>query len=493
MKKEKLTIDKVAELCKTDLNFLCTQILGYTDWDVCHDDLEAQLGRPSKRKLIMYPRGHLKTSFVTKAYAIQYILKNPNARVLIANQVWDRSREMLYEVKELLTGKSDLNKIFGNFQSGRWREDEIVISQRKQALAAPSIGTTGVEAEMTSAHFDLIILDDLQGMQNSQTKEQRDKVKRFYRYTAALLDPGGELILLGTRYHFDDYYSHILENERKYFDIQIRRVIEDGKVIFPKKFNLKFDEAKKDWIFTKEPTQDYINFLKKTMGQDFYSQYMNEPVDGENQLIKQEYFRYYERVPENLFKVLTVDPAISVRANSDFTGMVVCGMNEKRDIYVLDTVKQKWASPAEIIDKIFDMVDKWHPDAVGLETIGFQKTLKWGLEEEMRRRKQFFGIADLKASPKMKKEYRLKALEPYYRNRVILHQKWMTDLEQELMNIATDGFKGAHDDLADALAYQLDILVPGSDYKRFRVPVGSWQYEADEARKALSPYDFFKE
>lgn len=443
--------------------------------------------------MLMMPRGHLKTSFVTKGYAIQRVLKDPNTRVLIANQVWDKSREMLFEVKEFLTDKSDLSKIFGNFVSKRWREDEFVVSQRTKALSAPTIGTTGVEAEMTGSHYDVIILDDLQGLTNSQTKEQREKVKRFYRSMTALLDPGGQLIVLGTRWHFDDYYQDIMDNEAEYYDIMVRKVVENGRVIFPKKFNLKFSAEEKDWVFVKEPTLDYVKFLRKTMGSDFYSQYLNEPVDSENQLIKHEYFQYYQETPPNLFKVLTIDPAITVRYNADFTALVVCGMSPDRKIYVLDTVKGRWGSPQEIINQIFALQKHWKPHVVGIETMGFQKTLKYGMEEEMRRRRHFFAITDLKALPQINKVTRMKALEPYYRNRMIFHRKDQGDLEHELQNLTSDGFKGRHDDLIDCLAYQLDLLNPGSDVVDNSIPPGSWEAEVREAQRLLNPYSFFRE
>ena len=492
-RKKQVNVSDIQEACKNDLHFLCTQILGYGDWDKCHDDVEVILKRPSKRKLIMMPRGHLKTSFITKAYSIQCLLKNPDIRILIANQVWDRSREMLFEIKEFLTDKSDLHKIFGNFMSKRWREDEVVISQRKKALSAPTVGTTGVEAEMTGSHYDLIILDDLQGLTNCQTKEQRDKVKRFYRSMTALLDPGGQLVVLGTRWHFDDYYQDIMDNESDYFDVMVRKVVEDNKVIFPKKFNLKFSEEKKDWLYHPEPTLDYVKFLRKTMGPDFYSQYLNEPIDSENQLIKQEYFQYYQETPPSLFVVMTVDPAITLRYNADYTAIIVCGMDPQRKIFVLDTMRGRWGSPQEVINQIFVMQEKWKPQVVGIETMGFQKTLKYGMEEEMRRRNHFFPITDLKALPQINKVTRMKALEPYYRNRMIFHRKGMMDLEQELMNLTIEGYKGRHDDLIDCLAYQLDLLNPGTEYIDTRIPTGSWEAEVREAHRLLNPYDFFKE
>lgn len=495
-------IESVKSLCRNNLWFLSTEMLGYRDWDIVHNDIETFVNRRAKRKLLLVPRGHLKSSIVTKAYSIQRILRNPNIRILIANQVWDRSRDMLFEIKEFLSTKSELPKLFGKFDSGRWRDEEIVIGQRTKALSAPTIATTGVEAEMTSAHFDLILLDDLQGLNNCQTKEQRDKVKRFYRSLTALLDPpdpltgeGGEMIVIGTRWHHDDLYSEIMSNESDYYDVMVRKVIEDNKVIFPKKFNMRFDSVTKSWTPAEDTCFDYINFLRDSLGPDFNSQYMNDPVDAENQLIKREYFKYYKGKPEKLYVAVTMDPALSYSQRSDFTAIMACGMDDKRNIYVLDYVRGHWGSPHDIINQVIATCDRWKPHALGIEENVFQKSLSYFIAEMTQKKKSVPPITPLKAPVTKSKELRLKALEPYYRNGMVFHHESMKgkDLENELLNLTSDGYKGKNDDLFDALAWQLDLLMTGSHENVERIPVGSWAWEEIEARKMNMPYKKFFE
>lgn len=484
-----ISIEQVRDACKNSLHFLCTKMLGFQDWDKVHDDIEKFLNRKSRKKMILIPRGHLKTSVVTKAFSIQQVLRNPNVRILIANQVWDKAREMLYEIKQMFSDKSDLPKIFGQFVSDRWREDDIVVRQRTRALAAPTIGTSGVEAELTSSHYDVVILDDLQGLQNYQTPEQREKVKRYYRSMMDLLEPGGLLIVIGTRWHLDDVYQYIIDEESDYFDITVRKVIENGQIIFPRKFNKKFDPQTKSWVETQVPTMDFINYLKKRPSEEFASQYMNEPIDSENQIFKKEYFKYYDRRPERLFVSMTIDPAISEKQSADYFAINVAGMDENYKIYVLDTLKGHW-KVAESIDNIFTMFQKWKPSVVGLETIAYQKALKSWLEEKMRERGVYFPITELRRNTNESKEFRIKALEPFYRDGLVFHAPWMQSLEQELLQFP----KGKHDDEIDAFASQLDLLVPGDSQASTGIPAGCWEAAFQEARKFNQPYqDFFHE
>lgn len=487
---ELISIDQVKDACKNSLHFLCTQMLKYKDWDVVHDDTEKFLVRPAMKKALLLPRDHLKTSMVTIGKSIQKLLINPNIRILIANQIWDFSRKILSEIKGHLEDKSDLPKLFGEFISNSWTADSIIVKQRTKSLKEPTIMTTGVEAENTGGHYDYILLDDLMGHQNSQTPEQREKAKRFRRSMIALLEPGGEIVDIGTRWHNDDTFSEIFEKEMDYYDVMVRQIVENGKLIFPKKFNKRFDVLKKNWVHVDYPCLDYVTHLKKSMtSSEFSAQYMNQPIDEENQIFKPAYFKTYDKRPERLFVAMTIDPAISEKQSADSFAINVSGMDENYRIYVLDTLKGHW-KVAESIDNIFTTYQKWHPSVIGLETVAYQKALKSWLEGTMRERGVFFPITELRRNTNETKEFRIKALEPFYREGMIFHAPWMKSLETELLQFP----KGKHDDEIDALASQLELLVPGDSLAADGVPAGSWEAAFQDARKFNQPYaSFFHE
>lgn len=480
------TLDLAKEASQKSLKFLCTEMLGYGDWDVVHDELEVFLNRPSKRKALMIPRGHLKTSIGTIGKTIQILLNEPNARILIANQVWDISRKILFEIKEHLE-RSNLKHLFGDFVSEKWNADTIVIKQRTKAVKEASITTTGTEAESTGGHFDYIILDDLIGLQNSMTFELREKAKRFRRSMINLLEPHGVLLEIGTRWHLDDTFSEILEKEMKYYDVMVRQVVENGRIIFPKKFSKRFNPARKDWEFSAQPCMDFIQYLRESLTTgEFSSQYMNNPIDEENQIFRASFFKRYERRPDNLYLAMTVDPAISDKQTADYSAIVVAGMDHDHQVYVLDYIRGRW-TPHELIQNIFTTYLKWKPNAIGLETVAYQKSLKYFLEEKMMMTGTHFPIEEVKRGGNASKEFRIKALEPYYRGGRVFHAAWMKDLEDELVTFP----KGKHDDLIDALSDQLELLLPGSVQNNFRIPWGSWEASRQTARRFNQTYKSF--
>lgn len=732
---------EIKELCEKSLKALCQGFLGYTLWDSVHDDVEIMLRKPSQRKAILLPRDHSKSTFVTIAWSIQQVIKNPNIRILIANGVWDNSRKFLREIKDQFE-KSQLKFIYGDFVSNRWSADDIIVAQRTKAHKEPTIATTGVEAESVGMRADIIIADDLMGEQNYKTPEQREKVKHFRRSLVNILEPGGIMVDIMTRWHLDDTFTEIQEKESAYYDTMVRQVVENGKLIYPKKFSKKFDPVKKSFVPAPEDNcLDYVDYLKKTKPLDEFmctpgetpilmsdwktkpiehvrvgdeivgftlgqgrkngglvksrvkrtfskeddvlrlimksgrtvlctkdhrwytgrpndpthpayapakvgtklqfvcpcetaalsgrelmdwnylaglfdgegstksggnltlsqcqsvnggvykemtavldrlgikygenvrqlkdedtrnyspgnthiwlrdsflvglnlirntpcgkspqlsdrffrfgkkfvreedevvdirydsrrtvyaletetgnyiawgyassnSQYMNDPISSENQVFKQEMFKYWNQRPEGLYVGMAVDLAISQRTEADYTAISVMGMDKEFNLYLLDYIRGHWG-PTQIIDNIFQMQSRWKPNAVGMETNGFQRTLKEAVEMEQRTRKQYFGVAEIRNGPEKSKENRIKSLEPFYRQGKVFHAAWMNgkDMETELLTFP----KGRHDDIIDSMAMVLPLLSPGVGLPQTnQIQEFSWEWwfrQADQPRR----------
>ena len=150
-------VELIVSTARRSLKYLCKEILGMKDWSAFHDDLMTFLRQPSKRKLVLVPRNHLKSSIITKGWSIQQILNNPDLRILIANATWENSRRFLGSIQKWLTYGSALPMYFGVFESDNWNQFDCTIRQRKVVLDAPTFSTTGLEKEQTSQHYDIII------------------------------------------------------------------------------------------------------------------------------------------------------------------------------------------------------------------------------------------------------------------------------------------------------------------------------------------------
>lgn len=427
----------------TSLYDLCREVLDYEDVGLVHQEMEVVL-REKKFKLFLIPRGHLKSSFLTIGYTIQYLINHPNNRVLITNATWDNSRKFLKEIQ----GKIESEKfraIFGDWKTEHWNMDECTIAAREFVQKEPSISTTGVEKNITGQHYDLIINDDLVNKENVSTPDQTRKVIEYYESLLPILEPDGDMICVGTRWHKLDLYGHIINKLSDQFIIYKRGVFENGKYIFPEKFN---DEVLAKFKANMRPSL-------------FASQYLNEPISEENQPIKTDYFRYYSKAPSNITLINTaVDLARSDNFDSDETAIVTVGWTPNSEMYVLDVQHGRWGTE-EKIEKIYEVYKKWKPRNMGIEKDAQQKYFLDILTLYEFRGYERLPVFELKSGNK-NKEDRIMNLEPLFRASKVFFPEFAgfrTYLESQLMSFTPQGTHG-NDDVIDALASHLQMYTP---------------------------------
>jgi hypothetical protein len=435
-------------LCKNDLKFLCKEVLGYKDWDTIHDDLQYFLDtNTSSKKLILFPRGHLKSSVVTKGFSIQCILNNPNIRILIANAIWDYARGFLRTIKLYLESYSILPKLFGDFKtstknSNVWASDSIIINQRTLPLDAPTIATTGVDRAQASQHYDIIILDDVVIDKNCSTKNLREKVKMFYLDCLNLLEPDGMIIVIGTTWHEDDLYNTLQNNEN--FAI-FKRIAEQGteeSVIFKKKFTLA-----KLWEKKKEGAVHYA------------AQYLLNPYPEEEMEFKKHWIQYFEELPrEPLYVSMTLDPSLGKEV-SDFAALVTTGISSDNKKYVLGARRFKCKVdliPQEIVREVNTIRSKYgiEPHVLGIEAFAFQEVLYEPIRRALKEAKLKTYAELLPKEVINQKEGRILYLVTPFSNLEVFVHKTQTDLLDELLRWRRDR-TGKSDDLIDALAWQM--------------------------------------
>lgn len=203
---------------KSDLKFLVVDVLGMTRWnDDLHGGIVRHIEAPGDRKLVLVPRGHQKSTIISVCWVVQQLLRNPNETVGLYSASWKLSKDLLHQIKNILT-TSALKDIFGSFQSqdGRWTIEALDIAQKNAIINKnPSINTGGLEGGKTGSHCSLMIFDDPVTPENTTTPDQVRKTIEAYKDCLPLLDAGGRIIVVGTRYSNGDLYGDLIENESR--------------------------------------------------------------------------------------------------------------------------------------------------------------------------------------------------------------------------------------------------------------------------------------
>src|SRR5579859_5114929 len=69
--------------------------------------LEDQYREGNRNLLLLMPRGTFKSSVVTIGFALQYILHDPNVRILIDSETFSKAKAFLAEIKGHLEGNEE--------------------------------------------------------------------------------------------------------------------------------------------------------------------------------------------------------------------------------------------------------------------------------------------------------------------------------------------------------------------------------------------------
>jgi predicted phage terminase large subunit-like protein len=411
---------------------------------------------PKRFKLILVPRGHLKSSLVTIGKSIQWMYQDPSVRILIANATYRMATTFVGQIQRHLKFNQKLLERFGDIARNpvNWTSDMITLEAAKEAHGKKEATLTGfgMGGNLVSQHYDKIILDDIVNRDSVNTREQIEKSILFLKDILDLLEPGGELIILGTRWHDQDLYGWIMDKENDIlgsFDIYLRPAFTG---------NLR-DHTNFHALWPDKFSRSILEKLYREKGPyEFSSQYLNNPVPDDDAVFRRTWFHYYDPTElrgRPLNKFMAIDPAISLEKEADYTAIVTLGVDYFHNWYVLDIFRDR-ITPHELIEHLYVLYERWHPIEIAIENVAFQKVLQYSLNEEGRKRKKYLPIVEVKPEQRTKDE-RVRGLQPLYANGVILHHKdlvYNDYLEDELTRFP----RGQHDDIIDALSYMKDIV-----------------------------------
>lgn len=172
--------------------------------------------RTNVETLILAPRGHGKSTVCTVAYSLWKLLADVNARILIVSNTAEQAGSLAGEIKLQMQTNEILRHLLGGPRAGAWRANMFTLAGRTRICKEASVTSSGVEGAIVSRHYEMIILDDVVDEENSHTRRARDKLRTWYaKVLLPCLEPGGELHILGTRYHPRDLYGAMIDTGSK--------------------------------------------------------------------------------------------------------------------------------------------------------------------------------------------------------------------------------------------------------------------------------------
>lgn len=410
---------------------------GWGNFSDCHTELVEFISRPqlsneSKqklkyqgnergaglRRLVLMPRGHLKSTLGTTLYVLWRLYRNPELRIFVGSNKQTLSYSFIRELRQYFENEDLQKRVWNNRPHiegamvpelntrararNRNSSDETDASDRKliwnntalQMLREgrykePSITAGSVGSPITGQHYDLVILDDLVDFKNTESEVRKERVEEWIQDIENVLNQpkavmlpvvgldvvGGEMVISGTRYAVDDYYGYLIENQEDLdYVIHSRNIYKNGS------------DSSEGYLWHERYNDHSVDMLKTRLSpRRFASQYLNTVYEKDVSLFdlsmvllitdgdistrgQTTYLRLEDQV-HIVRPVICIDPAFSAGKDGDDCAIVVgCKLNDGRCV-VLDAAVDRMEA-SEVVKTTLKFASKYNTLRVFHESNG---------------------------------------------------------------------------------------------------------------------------
>lgn len=163
---------------------------------------------PNDRTILEGFRGVAK-SFITCAFAVWSLWRNPQIKVEIVSAGKDRADANAIFVKRIIMTLPFLAHLKPDTSKGN--RDTMNLFDVAPAVPdiSPSVKSVGIYGQITGSRADLLIADDIEIPSNSGTQVQRDKLSEAVKEFDSIIKPKGLIIYLGTPQSEQSLYNEL--------------------------------------------------------------------------------------------------------------------------------------------------------------------------------------------------------------------------------------------------------------------------------------------
>jgi predicted phage terminase large subunit-like protein len=420
------------------------------------------------RVIVTMPPRHGKSNLCSQFFPAWYLGRNPDHYVIASSYAQNLADDFGRKVRNFLADPTHAT-IFPECQIA----GDSASVQRFATSQGGQYFAVGRGGSITGRGGHLIIIDDpIKDREEANSERIRKQLHDWFSsvvYTRLMV--GGKIIVIQTRWHEDDLAGWLL---REHADdgwevFNLPAIAEhdegwraEGEALWPERYPLSRPKGDKGMSLQR---------IRKAIGPwDFTSLYQQRTVAADGEVFKAHWFdshQYNNIEPNSLNKYILVDPANSKKKRSDYTAMMVIGLGEDRNVYVLDILRDK-LSLTERAEALFRLHKKWKTvRAVIYEQYGAQADGTY-LREKMDLLNYRFHLQEV--SGHLSKEERVRRLVPYFESGRVLFPRscWYHTVYEERDYDLVKVFRneefltfpsGLHDDMLDALSRFLDDKV----------------------------------
>lgn len=413
--------------------------------------------------LALFPRDHLKTSIVTIGHTIQWILNYPeDVRILLSFSSGDHGDRIMTAILGHFRYNANFRfwypewcppaknaRDFGSLQS-------FTVPNRTRQITEPTVMAVSVGKMIAGTHQDVHKHSDLVDKENIKTAAGIRDVNDHFKYTDPLLarvaGEQGWRDVEGTTYDYSDLYGHIKDTEAGLpAERRSWRIVERGAQI---------NATTGKTLWPHRYSWGALEKIKDLVGlYIFEAQYNMRCIAPEGGLATREQIRFIPRarvrelMPQYRIHT-TVDLAgMEEKVDGAFCAITTCGFLSSGYIHVID-VRHGHFTPFQVIWHFFDIYARYHPRDFKMEKNHHAQVLEPFLRQEMTKRGVYLNVMNIPRDNAVSKDNRISGLQSWFAAKRIL---FVDDLpcDGHLVMEITRFNKYKYKDILDTLADQL--------------------------------------
>lgn len=376
-----------------------------------------------KRLIINIPPQNGKSELISKYFTSFCFLNNPKIKLILGSYNTTYASEWCVKCRSIYnTYKSDLM---------------IKRSNYIENIYNGYLKASGPGGPVTGKGADIFIIDDpIKTHTDAYSPTMRENVWNWYRSTAySRLQPNSKIILIQTRWHYDDLTGRILENDKnhEWEVIKLKAIAEEddvlgrqkGEALWPNRYSI----------------EDLLD-IKKNIGSVWFSAlYQQEPTNSELNIIKREWWKYFDDNLEYDYIIQSWDTAFKTDVKNDFSVCTTIGIKDNY-YYIFDVFVTKLEYP-ELEKVAVQLANKYKPSTILIEDKASGQSLLQYLK-----RFTFLPVKAIK--PTADKTVRCHTAAPLFEQGKVFikaNEKWTFDVIEQFTTFPF----GKHDDIVDSI------------------------------------------